>query len=128
MDSFELEEDLYYPTSTPEYLSKWMSKINPLTLLRKLIIPGCHKANSQDIVKPIYAVPFTKCQVDTIETQLKKGIRYLDLRYGTPTLKNQKIIQKMNIDESEKMKMMIVSAHGMCRGIPVIYKPKHPFK
>lgn len=117
MDSFELEEELYYPTSIPAYLSKWMSKVNPFTLLRKLIIPGSHKADSSDIVKPIYAVPFTRCQVDTIETQLKKGIRYLDFRYGYPSEKTQKLIKKMNIDESEKMKKMIVSVHGMCKGI-----------
>jgi hypothetical protein len=118
MDSFELtlEEDPYYPKTIPEYLSKWMSKVNPVTLLRKLIIPGSHKANSSDISKPIYAVPFTRCQTDSIETQLKRGIRYLDFRYGYPSIKRQNMIKKEEIDETEKMRKMIVSVQGMCKG------------
>lgn len=117
MDSFELEdEDPYYPQSIPLYLSRWMSRANPKTLLRQMILPGSHKSNSNRIAKPIYAVPFTKCQTDSVTEQLCRGIRYLDFRYGRISKKGEAALRKQRLGEQEMMEQMIVDSHGMCRG------------
>ena len=118
MESFELEdEDPYYPQTKPKFLSKWMSKVNPITRLKDMIIPGSHKANSMYIQKPVFAVPFTKCQVESVTSQLERGIRFLDLRYGVVSNSTKKTILKMDLTEQEMFEKMIIDFHGNCKGI-----------
>jgi hypothetical protein len=83
-------------SENPKYLSFWMSNLPPSILMRDLIIPGCHAANSYDLNQPKLMVGFARCQKLKIKEQLESGVRYLDLRYGIP---NKKVFRKLEIDK-----------------------------
>jgi hypothetical protein len=83
-------------SSNPEYLSYWMSYLPASMLMRDLIIPGCHAANSFDLNQPKLMVIFARCQKIKVLDQLESGVRYLDLRYG---ISNKKIFRKLGIDK-----------------------------
>lgn len=91
-ESFEAEND----STSPNYLSFWMSYLPETILLRDLIIPGAHVANSHDLYQPRLMLPFSRCQKLSITRQLEAGIRFLDLRYG---LSSKKIFRKLGIDK-----------------------------
>ena len=82
----------YKPTSnTTRYnsdLSSWMGDNLYLlqnTKLRDLIIPGSHNSGTYCINTKKLGSSLTKNQNISIYTQLKSGIRYQDLRYGSKT-------------------------------------------
>jgi hypothetical protein len=80
----------------PEYLSSWMSSLPSHLRFRNLIIPGSHASNSNNLYKPKWSLPFTKCQQISISQQLKSGIRYLDFKYG---VRKDKIYDMLNINK-----------------------------
>ena len=82
-------------SKNPIYLSYWMSYLPRSILMRDLIIPGCHVANSYDLHQPKLMVGFARCQKINITEQLESGIRYLDIRYGIP---HKKVFRKLDID------------------------------
>lgn len=117
MDPVQLDdEDPFYPETIPPFLSRWMSKVNPKVLLRDMVIPGAHKANSAGLHTPVFAVPFCKCQVEPVYTQLCRGVRFLDFRYGRNTSKNERRILGQDAPEQQKMEQMIIAVHGMAKG------------
>ncbi|BES96249.1 Phosphatidylinositol-specific phospholipase C, X domain containing [Nesidiocoris tenuis] len=75
-------------------LSNWMTNLPDDVKkrpLRRLSIPGSHNSGTCDLSRkagndafcmniPAFARPWSKCQRDTIKTQLEFGIRYLDIR------------------------------------------------
>ena len=70
-----------------------MSHLPPSILLRDLIIPGSHGANTYDLYKPKLMVSFVKCQKINILDQLESGVRYLDLRYAISCKKKFKKLE-----------------------------------
>lgn len=82
-------------SSMPGYLSYWMSFLPKHMLLRDLIIPGTHAANTYDLNEPKLLKSFVKCQKLGIMQQLEMGIRYLDFRFG---IKTKKKFKKLGID------------------------------
>ena len=56
----------------------WMSKLPDSTHLSELSIPGTHDTMSYETQK--IGVPWVWCQCLDLETQLKMGIRFLDIR------------------------------------------------
>lgn len=70
----KIEDDI-----TPESRS-WMSKIPDSSLISTINIPGTHDSGTMNLNSQ------AKCQSLTIAEQLKMGIRYFDLRFGTAYL------------------------------------------
>lgn len=69
--------EIHADTSSP--LSRtWMSEIPDNTLLSDISIPGTHNS-AANFVQLGY---FTKCQWDSVSSQLKEGYRLLDIRLG----------------------------------------------
>ncbi len=57
-----------------EFYSKWMSYVSSTTLVKDMVIPGSHDAGS-------YTMSYVaKTQDHSVYEQLKRGVRYLDLR------------------------------------------------
>jgi hypothetical protein len=80
----------------PAYLSSWMGSLPKHLLFRDLIIPGSHSSNSNDLYKPKWSLPFTKCQEFSVSQQLKWGVRYLDIKFG---VRKDKIYEMLGINK-----------------------------
>ncbi|MGK0256348.1 MAG: 1-phosphatidylinositol phosphodiesterase [Arcobacteraceae bacterium] len=57
----------------------WMKNINDITNIRDIAIPGTHDSGANRGFESL-----GRTQTWSIETQLKKGIRFLDIRLGKP--------------------------------------------
>ena len=54
----------------------WMSRLHDSVLIADLSIPGSHNSCSYNTSRS-----FSKCQTQSLDAQLKYGVRYLDLRF-----------------------------------------------
>ena len=74
-----------HATKPPQENSTWMEMIDDSKYLNEIFIPGTHNSGAQYASLSL----FTKCQWDTIQTQLEEGYRYLDIRLA---LKDDELI------------------------------------
>ena len=68
------------------FMENWMSLLKEKIKNKKLInlkIPGSHDSNTHTVKKGFWSKKFARCQKINIYEQMKLGIRYLDLRYGS---------------------------------------------
>lgn len=69
------------PGSVPLDLSRWQSKISDSVPISSLSLPGTHNTMAYRTVYPIPTEIFGwQCQHNSLQNQLAKGVRYLDLR------------------------------------------------
>ena len=73
-----------------------MSELPEHLLLRDIIIPGSHAANTYDLETPKLHIPFSRCQLLSIKVQLVCGVRYFDLRICQV---DKKYIKEIGINE-----------------------------
>lgn len=74
------------------FMENWMSILNKKIChkkLKNLIIPGSHDSNTHTITNTFFSKKFARCQKINIYEQMKIGIRFLDLRFGS---KEEKIL------------------------------------
>lgn len=111
----------------PQYpLERWMSKLKPHTRIRSLVLPGTHDSNTNDLLKPWYALPFAITQKLTLTEQLKRGVRYLDIRFtGANKIKTKLFEKDVNLENPNWHKICqqanetILTGHGITSGKPL---------
>ena len=111
----------------PNYpLQRWMSKLKPETRLRSLILPGTHDSNTNDLIRPWYALPFAITQKLTLTEQLKRGVRYLDIRFtGAAKAQTKRFEKNVDLENRnwdkicEQASQTILTGHGITSGKPL---------
>jgi hypothetical protein len=75
------------PNGSPYSLDTWMSNVNPLMPINKIVIPGTHDSltyeweKSYSLIQQFTAI-WAKTQYLTTKQQLLSGVRYVDARCG----------------------------------------------
>lgn len=63
------------PPADPGILTNWLGRINDSVLLSQLSIPGTHNSSAS-----YFSLPSVQCQGADVTTQLRNGVRFLDVR------------------------------------------------